>query len=282
MHVLVDEGLILCLALPPHSCRDTPRQRLIRATMYSTLGDLLAPSKGMVIAPFSYPCSDSLVIISAASNPTMGSFILRQGEHRVPHWGGEKRSEFSSPATRSPPQPFSPTRIYPQRSNVSDLSATPLSSLGSFQRLALTPSRSSDQQHPVLTPSESLPRRRPVSTSSNVSPPRHPVPSTTTRIPPPSRSQQTPVHRQPNQYLGQSHSEKSSVQHQEHCSSQELPALLSPHRRDMRVTRATPSIPPTPNRPLSERGLDQRLIAITSASSGLTHDRTFCLKIYIF
>lgn len=181
---------------------------------------------------------------------TMGSFVLRQSEQRVP----EKRGEFGSPATWSPPQPFSPTWVRPQHSNVSDLSATPLSGLDSFQRLALTPSRSLDQRHPVLTPSEPLPHQHPV---LNVLPPRHPVPSVAARISSPSRSQQTPVRQQPHQYPSRSHSEKPSVQHQVHRSSQELLALLSPHRHDMRVTHTTPSIPPSPNRPLGERGLDQ-------------------------
>ena len=175
---------------------------------------------------------------------------------------------------QSPPQPLSPTRIYPQDGDVSDFSAMLPSSLRSSQRPTLTPPRPSEQQRLVLTPS---PCRRPVSTSSRLSLPRHPEPSVMTRVSSsPHNQQQSPsVYQRSNQNLGRTHSETASDRHP---LSRELTAFPSPRQRDVWVSRPTSSIPPTPGRPLSDGGLDQRLAAITPADSKLKRDGTFHVK----
>jgi len=208
---------------------------------------------------------------------TTKSYISHQGGRGVSHWGDEGQSELGAHTVQSPPQPLSPTRIYPQGTNVSDLSAMLPSSLRSSHRPTLTPSRPVDQQRLVLTSLGPLPRRRPVSTSSHLSPPRHPDPSIIARISSSSgTSRQSPsVHQQSNQYLGWTHPETASDQR---LLSRELAALPSPRQHDVRVSRPTSSIPPMPGQPLGNGGLDQRLTTITPADSKLKPDGTFHVR----
>jgi hypothetical protein len=216
----------------------------------------------------------TLIDISDTSDTTTRSSVSRQRGHRVSHWRGEERSKSGSPIIQSsPPQSLSRTRIYPQGSNVSDLSATPPSSSGSLQRLGLTP-LVLDHQRPMLTSLEPPPRRRPVSTRSDSLPRRRPEPSGTPGISSPFWNGQTTqapsVRPSSNHSLSQMHFPDSR---QAHPLSPELPASPSPRRSDVQVTRLTSSIPPTPGRLLDMRGLHPRLAAITPRDSNLTRDR---------
>ena len=184
-------------------------------------------------------------------------------------WGDGRQSESDlSPTPSSPPQPLPPTRVYPQDSGTSNLSTSPLSGLGSFQRLALTPSSPPKRQRPVLTPLE-----RAASPRSDL-PRRHPEPSRTVLISSSYQSQHsTPtssVYPQSNRHHGRERSEKVPNKPQAHPSSQGLPALPPTHQR---VVRPTSSAPPVPRQLPS---LDPRLAAITPKDSKLTPDRKCC------
>lgn len=214
----------------------------------------------------------------------MESFISRQS---VSHLGGERQSEYSSHTTQSPrPQPLSPSRTYDRDSGTPDSSITP-SSLDSFQRLALTPSRSLDCQHAVLMPLDLSPRQRPVLASSDLSPFQRSESSRVTGFGTSSLAWNQQITRTPTvrlwpkQHLGQIHSEKISNVGQAHPLSRGLPAFSSPCQHNVRVTHSTPSIPPTLGRP-SGGHLNQRLAAISPKYSRLTQDRKFCSKVFIF
>lgn len=211
-----------------------------------------------------------LVTTSSTSNSTPKSDTSLQRECGISDWGGERRYRPSPLPTQNSPQPLSPTRVRHQDSGTSNLSATPPSSLGSFQRLALTPSRPLDRQRPVLTPSEHA-----ASTRSDLSPHRRPDPSGTVLNLSPYQSQppmQTPsLSPQSNRPPNRARSEKVPNQHQAHTPSRGLPILSSSHQRDIQVVRATPPTPPVPDQ-LPD--LDPRLAAITPSDSKLTRDRT--------
>ena len=253
--------------------------------MRSTPGDLQIFSRGMVTASFLQSHSDSLAGISAStSNTTTGKHI---SQREVSHWGGERRNEAGSPAPRSPhPQPLSPTLTYARDSGTPASSATPPSSLDSFQRLALSPLRFPDRQHSMLTPLGPSPRQHPVLASLDLSFCRHPEPfgANGVGIVSPSWNQQitrTPsVYPQSNQYLGRVHSGGMSPEVQAHLLSQGPPALSPRRPRDVKVTHPS-STPRTLGQPLGRGYLNARLAAITPKNSRLTQDRKF-RPIYIY
>ena len=192
------------------------------------------------------PFSDYLIGISDTGGATTKSHISHQGGRGVSRWGSERRSEPSVRTVQSPPQPSSPTRIYPQDSDVSDFSAALPSNSGS-----------GSSQRPMLTP---LPRQRPVSTSSHSSLPQHSEPSVMTRILllPRNQQQRPSIHQRSNQHLGWAHSKTASDRRP---LSRELTALPSPRQRDVRVSRPASSIPPGPGHPLgAERVIPGRYI----------------------
>ena len=247
--------------------------------MRSILGDLRIFSRGIVTASFLQSHSDSLTGISAStSNTTTEKYILQR---EVPHWGGERRNEAGSPVPRRPhPQPLSPTLTYTRDSGTPTSSATPPSSLDSFQRLALSPSRPLDCQRSVLTPLDPSPRQHPVLASSDLSFCRHPGSSGATGVGIASlhwnqQITRTPsVYPQSNQHLGRVHSGRTSPEVQAHPLSQGVPALSPPRWHDVKVTNLS-SVPRTFGQPSGGGRLNARLAAIAPRHSRLTQDRKF-------
>jgi hypothetical protein len=239
-----------------------------------TPGGPLPHSRSMIRAAFSFHSANYLVYISDTSGASAMGHILQRRGRQFSHWGDETRSELGSPATQSPPpQPLSPTRSYSQGGDVSDVSATPPSSLGPPRYLGPL-----DRQRPVLTPLGPLPHQRPASTRTDMSPGRRSGASGTYGVPPPWNQQATPtssIHSRSNQPTGQMH---LSDQRGAYSLSQGLPALSSLRQHDEQVARQVPSITPRPGRPLGREGLHPQLITITARESRLTQIRKSYLK----
>ena len=209
---------------------------------------------------------------------------LHQGGHGVSHWVGKKRSDPGFPTMWTPPEPPSPTQTHPQNGDVSDLSATPLSSLGPFQRLVVTPSRSLGYLHPRLTPLGPPPNPLPVPTPSNLSPHQHHESSGAAKTSSPLRDQHTMrtslVVSRPNKHSSQTRSANASDERRVGPSSRGLPALPPSLRHNTQAIPSTPSpATPTNHRP-SGRGLNPRLATITPRDSKLTPDRKFHLETF--
>jgi hypothetical protein len=257
--------------IPPHRYQSAQRWRLIWPTRkHSTPGGPPPHHQSTIRAVFSLHYTNGLVGVSDTNGASATGNILYQRGRVFSRWGDDTRSELGSPAMQSPPpQPLSPTRSYSQGGDVSDVSATPPSSLGPPRHLG-----SLDRQRPVLTPLEPLPRRRPASTRTDLSPRPFSEASGTTGVQPPRNQQVTQtasVYLRSNQHTSRTHSS-------DHSLSRGLPALPSLRQRDKQVARQTPSIPTRPGRPSDREGLHPYLIAITARDSRLTQNRKSYLE----